>query len=214
MARLTGALFSLSASGTIADTLTYGNWKGISYARTRVIPANPQSIEQTKTREVFRFLQDLYKFMPSTGREPWIAATTGIPMTPINMLLSKNVGLLRDETDLNLLIMSPGAKGGIPPASITPTPGSGSISVAVTPPTIPTGWMITAAQGMVILGQDPHDPLAGTPQADEDLTSTYTLDFTGLTSSVPYELGVWLKWLTPNGDAAYSVALRDQVTPS
>lgn len=214
MARLTGALFSLSASGTIAETLTYGNWKGIPYARTRVVPANPQSIEQTKTRQVFAFLQDLYKFMPSTGREPWIAATTGIPMTPINLLLSKNVGIIRDEPDLNLLVMSPGAKGGIPPALIVATPGSGSMSVAVTPPTIPAGWSITAAQGLMILDQDPHTPLAASPVAQEDLTSTYTLVFTGLTGSVDYQLGVWLKWLTPNGDAAYSVALRDQVTPA
>lgn len=214
MAVVNGALFSLSASGTIARTLTYGNWKGIPYARQRVTPANPRSTEQTKTRQSFAFLQELYKFLPSIGREPWEAATVGIPMTPINMLIAKNNGLLRDEIDLDLLVMSPGARGGIPPASIAPTPGSGTMTVAVTAPTIPSGWSITAAQGLMVLDQDPHATLEATPVAAEDTTSTYSLVFSGLTGSAVYQLGVWLKWETPNGDAAYSVALRDQVTPS
>lgn len=214
MAKLTGALFSLSASGTIADTITYGNWKGIQYARTRVIPANPQSTEQTKTREVFRFIQEYYKFAAAIAREPWIAATTGIPMTALNMALSKNVGVLRDELNLDNMVFSPGARGGIPPAAIVVTPGAGTLTVAVTAPTIPNGWSITAAQGVVLLDQDPHEVLASTPQAQEDLTSTYSLPFTGLTSSEVYQVAAWFKWLTPNGDAAYSIALRDQGTPS
>lgn len=205
---------SLSASGTIAKTLTYANWKGIAYGRTRVIPANPQSSSQTQTREVFAFLQEYYKFAPAIAREPWIAAVTGIPMTEINMVLSKNISPLRTQTDLDLMVLSPGAKGGIPPASITPTPGSGTMSVAVTAPSLPTGWTIAAAQGVMVLDQDPHDPIEASPVAVEDTTASYTLAFSGLTSSVVYQLGVWLKWNTPSNDIAYSVALRDQVTPS
>lgn len=205
---------SLSASGTIAKTLTYGDWKGIQYARTRVVPANPQSTEQTKTRTVFSYLQDLYKFMPSIAREPWIAATTGIPMTPQNLLLSRNVGTLRDELDLILAVLSPGARGGIPPTSMIITPGSGTLSVAVTAPTGPAGWTLTAAQGVVVRDQDPHLAIVGRPVAVEDLTSAYVLLFSGLTSSEDYQVAVWLKWLTPSGQDAYSVALRDMDAPS
>lgn len=214
MAKLSGPLMSLSASGTLARTLTYGNWKGIQYARTRVVPANPRSTSQTQTRTVFAFLQDYYKFSPTIAREPWIAAVTGIPMTPINMVLSKNTGVLREETDLDLMVLSPGARGGIPPSGIVITPGANQLSVAVTAPSIPSGWTITAAQGVVLKDQDPHLALASTPVAVEDLTSTYTLVFTGLTSSVPYQVGVWFKWMTPSGVSAYSIALRDQDSPS
>lgn len=214
MARVGGPLMSLSASGTIADTLTYSGWKGIPYVRTRVIPANPRSTEQTKTRTAFTYLQDLYKFLPGIGREPWIAATVGIPMTPQNLLLSKNVGNLRDELDLNLLIMSPGARGGIPPSSIISTPSTDTITVAVTAPTGPAGWTITAAQGLVVMDQDPHIALAGSPVAAEDTTSTYSLVFTPLITGELYQIGVWLKWLTPTGQAAYSIALRDTDTPT
>lgn len=214
MARLTGPLMSLGASGTIAKTLTYGDWKGISYARTRVIPANPNTSEQQLTRDVFRFLPQVYKFDPTIAREPWIAAVTGVPMTPINMILSKNTGVLRDALDLDLMVLSPGARGGIPPASIVSTPGSGQLSVAVTAPSIPSGWSIVAAQGVVLRDQDPHDDLIAAPVAVEDTSAPYTLVFTGLTGGQVYQIGVWLKWLTPNQDNAYSVALRDQDTPS
>src|SRR5689334_3923847 len=132
MAVVGGPLMSLSASGTIAKTLTYAGWKGIPYVRTRVIPANPQSSAQTLTRNTFRFLQSVYKFLPAIGREPWVAATVGIPMTPENMLISKNNGVLREEATLDLLIMSPGARGGTPPSAMVITPGSGQLSIAIT----------------------------------------------------------------------------------
>lgn len=214
MAVLTGPLMSLSASGTIADTITYANWKGVQYARTRVIPSNPQSTEQTRTRTVFSFLQEYYKFAPSIARQPFIAAVLGIPMTPINMVLSKNVFNLRTEVDLDLMVFSPGAGGGIPPSAIVVTPGNDQLSVAVTAPTAPTGWTLTAAQGVVLKDQDPHDAIESTPIAVEDLTSTYTLLFTGLVGAAVYQVAVWLKWLTPNGNTAYSVALRAQGTPT
>jgi hypothetical protein len=214
MAVLTGPLMSLGASGTIAQTLTYGTWKGIPYARTRVIPANPQSAEQTKTREVFRYLGDLYKYFDAIAREPWIASVKGIPMTPQNMIARKNISLLRDAIDLDDLVLSPGAAGGPPPTGIIITPGSGSLSVAVSVPGVPTGWTLTSAQGVAVRDQDPHDILVGTPVSAEDLTSTYTLVFNGLTGSEIYQVGVWLKWMTPNLSNAYSIAVRDQGTPS
>lgn len=50
MAKLSAPLLSLSASGTIGDLITYGKWKGINYARQRVIPANPNSAGQQSQR--------------------------------------------------------------------------------------------------------------------------------------------------------------------
>jgi len=50
MAKLTGPLFSLSASGKLAKTLVYADWKGIDYARQYVIPSNPNSAGQQTQR--------------------------------------------------------------------------------------------------------------------------------------------------------------------
>lgn len=50
MAKLTAPLLSLSASGSIAGSITYGTWKGVKYARQRVIPANPNTANQQTQR--------------------------------------------------------------------------------------------------------------------------------------------------------------------
>ena len=50
MGKVKGPLFGLSASGTIADTITYARWKGRPYARERVIPANPRTALQVAVR--------------------------------------------------------------------------------------------------------------------------------------------------------------------
>lgn len=50
MAKVTGPLLSISARGSVADTLTYSVWKGIAYCKEWFKPANPQSTEQTNIR--------------------------------------------------------------------------------------------------------------------------------------------------------------------
>src|SRR4030043_2413364 len=50
MAKLTGPLFSLSASGSIAKTLTYFPWKGLKLARQWIVPANPNTQPQINQR--------------------------------------------------------------------------------------------------------------------------------------------------------------------
>jgi hypothetical protein len=214
MAKISGGLFSLSASGTLADTLTFSRWKGIPYARTRVIPANPQTTDQTQTRDVFSFLQALYKRLPAIGTEPWIASAVGNPLTPINAIIKANIPPLRTAVDLDLMILSPGSGGGLPPAAVVVTPGSGQLSIAVTAPTPPTGWTVVSAQAVALRDQDPHDDLIAAPVAGEDTTSPYTIVLTGLTGSQVYQVGVWIKWMTASGKTAYSTATRSQNTPS
>ena len=53
MAKVKGPLFSLSASGQIAKTLVYGDWKGIDVVRKYVIPANPNTAAQQTQRGYF-----------------------------------------------------------------------------------------------------------------------------------------------------------------
>lgn len=50
MAKVTGPLLSLGASGKIADTLVFSSWKGLRTARSYVVPANPQSAAQSTQR--------------------------------------------------------------------------------------------------------------------------------------------------------------------
>src|SRR4030042_2546649 len=52
MAKVTGPLMSMTASGKLADTLVFFSWKGIATVRQWLIPANPQSADQGDIRLV------------------------------------------------------------------------------------------------------------------------------------------------------------------
>lgn len=53
MARVTGPLMSMEASGTIGKTLTFANWVGRQYVRRWTRPANPQTQGQMDQRNAF-----------------------------------------------------------------------------------------------------------------------------------------------------------------
>lgn len=53
MARVTGPLMSMEASGTIGQTLTFANWVGRQYVRRWTRPANPQTAGQMVQRNAF-----------------------------------------------------------------------------------------------------------------------------------------------------------------
>lgn len=50
MAKCTGPLYSLSASGKLANAMVYFGWKGINVCREWLKPANPQSAAQGNRR--------------------------------------------------------------------------------------------------------------------------------------------------------------------
>jgi|SRR6185295_3499450 len=50
MAKVTGPLMSLDASGTVGKTATFSKWNGRNYVRLRVIPMNPQTDAQNLAR--------------------------------------------------------------------------------------------------------------------------------------------------------------------
>jgi len=52
MAKATGPLYSLSASGKLANAMVYFTWKGINVVREWLKPANPQSASQGDQRIV------------------------------------------------------------------------------------------------------------------------------------------------------------------
>lgn len=66
MAKVTGALFSVDASGAFAGKLVFAKWKGRQYCRNLVIPANPQTAGQVAARNAVRVLAEGQKFANTT----------------------------------------------------------------------------------------------------------------------------------------------------
>lgn len=78
MAKVTGPLMSMDASGKLGDAIVFSKWKGQNYVRQFVIPANPQSALQGDTRQI----------VGGTGRAAGKVAVT----SPFNVKLGlKNV---------------------------------------------------------------------------------------------------------------------------
>ena len=212
MAKPTGPLLSLTASGTIADTLTYSRWKGRPYIRTRVIPANPQTTEQSKTRNTFSWASDQWKNAPSLGRAPWDRFAQGQVLSGRNAFIGRQTNILRAVTVVDTWVGSPGAKGGIAAVSLALTPAALQMTVDVTVPTAPTDWTLTSAIGALLEQQDPQSASGINMAALEDVATPFSLVFTGLEAATVYVASVWLKWLKPDGSIAYGASINAQDT--
>jgi hypothetical protein len=66
MAKVTGPLMSMSASGTVGDTITFDKR---NFVRQRVIPANPQTAPQGNVRLALRAIQGALKRLGSNAIE-------------------------------------------------------------------------------------------------------------------------------------------------
>lgn len=52
MAKVTGPLMSMDASGQLGKALVFAKWKGQNYVRQYVIPMNPNTTEQANVRGI------------------------------------------------------------------------------------------------------------------------------------------------------------------
>lgn len=214
MAKTTGPLLSIGASGTIAKTQVYSKWKGRPYARRHVTPANPQSTEQTKTRDVFSVANAMWKSAPTLFQAPWDLFATGQVLTGRNAFISKYVKTLRGQALNSTMIFSPGAKGGLAPTAIAIVASAGTLTVGFTNPATPTGWTLTSAIAACLFNQDPTLLTDLTVTAAEDAVTMNSVALTGLTAAQLYTVGAWLKWTKPDGTFAYGASILGTGTPT
>lgn len=214
MAKITAPLLSLGGRGSIAKSVVFSNWRGVNYARQHVIPGNPKTTAQSLTRNTFATLREMWKRTGDLGKAPWNAFATGRPFTGFNTFIGDNVRFSRGEADFAKFIGSPGARGGIPPVSVTASTGSGSgeLDIAFSNPSEPDGWTITNAIAVAFPDQAP-DALFGGPMVEGEDSSTFNaITLSGLGAATLCVAAGWLKWEKPDGNVAYSVSLTDTAT--
>lgn len=151
MGVVNGPLFSLGASGTIANTLTYSRWRGVPYVRQRVIPSNPRSTDQTEVRGIFTNLNQIFVNLPTNSMATWEEDSRGRPYTARNAIVSRNLAALQGQADLTALkIIEP--RGLAPaPTGVVVTDGGGQLVhvVSDTPPNL-DGVAFTQVLGAAI----------------------------------------------------------------
>lgn len=134
-------------------------------------------------------------------------------MTNRNAWIKKNNGVLRDQIDLALLTLSPGAKGGIS-VPLTITPAAGQITIAATAPSpLPSGWTITKFVGVAIRDQDPQSEAFYEIAAGEDVAAAYSVVLTGLAAD-DWAAGGWFVYQRSASltDLAYGASTAEIVT--
>ncbi len=208
MAKVRGPLLSFSAGGQIAKTQVYARWKGRPYSRQYVIPSNPQTDDQSLTRDVFTWLNGVYKTAPPRVIEAFDAGAAGRVLTGRNLFIKENLALLRGTLSVPVtsndgLIFSPGARAGFPAATVTPTPGNDQVSVAMVPSELPDGWSVVEAVAAVMVEEDPHSSTVYQVYSGFDATSAYAVVITGLPDAADMIGGAWFKYLRPDGKFAY-----------
>jgi len=142
MARTYGPLFSMDASGTIGNAITFSKWKGRNYVRNRVIPHNPKSAGQTAIRAMFGFLAQAWAAILTADKATWDDEAGYDAISDFNAYQRKNQKRYRDFKAPSQA--NPAAEVGTP--SVTPTPsaaaGERSITVTQTVTTANDGWAI------------------------------------------------------------------------
>jgi hypothetical protein len=96
MVKVSGPMFSLEASGTLADTATFAKWKGRPYVRSRVVPSNPKSAGQTGMRSMFRYLSQIWKSIGASPKATWALRAAAKAVSPFNEFVSYNQLRFRD----------------------------------------------------------------------------------------------------------------------
>jgi hypothetical protein len=108
MAKLTGPLFSLGASGTIGKTLTFGNWKGIHTSRQRVDPTNPKSAAQTAQRNIMSTVVAFWRaYVTGTGgKSSWNrdATASGKAQSGFNAFTSAATKIAAQDPEASMVV--------------------------------------------------------------------------------------------------------------
>lgn len=208
MAKVTAPLLSFGATGQVAKSQVYSTWKGRPYVRRHVVPSNPQTAEQDLTRNAFSWLQQVYKFAPANITDAWEAYIAGRVMTGRNAFTKANLPTLRPATDLDVFTMSPGALGGMPPATFTVTPGDNQLTLAATlPANVPSGWVSPTIIFATIKDQNPQSATDYEIKVATDATDPYS-QVIALANATLYQCFAFIKWTRPDGRFAYSPSVQ------
>lgn len=86
MARIIFSALLSAASGKIGDVVL-SKWKGIAYARRRVIPANPQTGKQCLQRHVLKVALLLWQSIKAVANDAWDLSASGYALSGYNMFM-------------------------------------------------------------------------------------------------------------------------------
>ena len=140
MVKVFGPMFSMDASGTIANAATFSKWKGRNYVRQRVKPSNPQSGPQTGMRAMLSFLSKQWAGLTSANQATWQDRADATTISTFNAFTSSNQSRWRSFKGPTK--EDPAAEigaGGTAPTT-TPTGGIRQVELSIADGATPPDW--------------------------------------------------------------------------
>ena len=140
MVKLKAPMFSLDASGKLANAIVFSRWKGRHYARSLVTPSNPQSGPQTGMRAMLKFLSQEWDGLATADKSTWLEAAAADSISTFNAYMSYDLKRWRDFNTPTQA--SPPALVSTTPDGATgvATPDIRSITLAITHGTNLADW--------------------------------------------------------------------------
>lgn len=117
MARVTGPLMSMGASGTVGKALTFGKWKGRPWVREWFTPENPKTAKQVNVRKALTLLIASWQALAQGNKDAWDTYATPFNMAGVNKYVSRGMDayVLQLTTSVDPLSVS---LVGDPPADV------------------------------------------------------------------------------------------------
>jgi len=117
MARVSGPLMSMSASGTVGKALTFGKWKGRPWCREWFIPENPKTPKQVNIRTALTLLIAEYQGESVETKAAWDTYAEPFNMAGVNKYVSKGMLAYVDQLTVDVTPLSVAVTGD-PPAEV------------------------------------------------------------------------------------------------
>lgn len=180
MAKVTGPLMSVSASGKFAGTMVFASWKGRAYSRQLVTPANPKSAGQTGVRSLMKFLAQAWAALGASPKGSWavLAALTNI--SNFNAFVADAMSNWNSFLAPTQTYPAARASTGLTITTLTTTGGSGETAVSITPSGSTSIWgyillrssaEITAPSRSQVVAVLPADGANAVTYTDSGLTA-------------------------------------------
>jgi hypothetical protein len=115
-ARVTGPLFSMSASGTIGHAVTYGAWKGQPWARVWFKPENPNTVNQQHIRKALQLMVAYWQSgsINEAGKAAYEAGAASLGMSGYNLYARRALNAYIDQLTIDVKPLSVAVAGVYP----------------------------------------------------------------------------------------------------
>lgn len=97
MARVTGPLMSIDASGSLAGSIVFAKWRGRNYVRRHAVPSNPRTPAQLAARAIIAFLGAVWKDLAAELQATWEEGSKSLNISAFNEYIRLNARDWRDQ---------------------------------------------------------------------------------------------------------------------